>query len=86
MPAKGTELVESGDVIDMSMSVDDCVYRSELFPKGLLAKVWPSVEKESEPVDLQGDGGAGALVTRVLGGADGTVAPDDWNADGRARS
>jgi len=65
-PAKGAEFIETGDVVEMLMSVEDGIDLSDFFAEGLLAEVWAAVDKEGSPRTSEEDRAACASVVRVV--------------------
>ena len=81
MPTEGTEFVESRDVVDVTMRVEDIVDLGEFFAQGLLAKVGPSVDENGAVLGLDMQGASRSRVARIGGSANGTGAADDRDAN-----
>ena len=81
-PAKGAEFIESGDVIEVFVGVEDGIDDGKFFAESLLAEIGAAVDEELAPWTLEKDGGARAVIARVVRGADRAGASDYGDSDG----
>ena len=81
MPAKGAEFIETRDVIDVLVGVEDGIDFGEVFAEGLLTEIGAAVNEEGSPGAFEEGGAAGAVIPGVIGGAGGALAADDRDAD-----
>src|SRR5262249_15694091 len=81
---KRTHVVETQDVVGVSMGINDGVDVRNVLADGLLAKVRRGVNDYTAAAVLQHDRGASAAVTRIAGMTDGARAPDGGHAHGRS--
>ena len=80
--AEGAEVIEAHDVIGMGVGEDHGVEAAEAFAEGLGAEIGAGVDHPSGFGGLEINGGAGALVVGVSGGADGAIATNHGDALG----
>jgi hypothetical protein len=79
-PAKGANLVESNNVVDVIVRVEDVIDDGEFLPQRLLAEIGAGVDEKADFISLQMDGRTGAAITRIGRKAHRTVAADDGDA------
>ena len=65
MKAERSEVINSEDVVRMSMRIKHRIDVLDLRPYRLLAKVGCGIDQYDPPVVFQHDGGTGALVVRI---------------------
>src|ERR1700732_2942517 len=80
----GANIVQAENVIGVAVSVKNGVESIQFFAQGLEAEVRRSVDDNVVGVIGKQDGGPGALVSRVGGFANSTVAGERGYAHGRA--
>lgn len=82
--AERPEIIESHDVIGVTVGVDDCVDTADVFAQGLSVKVRAGVDQDGVGVVLKAYRGPGAAIARVGRGADDAVTAEGRNAHGGA--
>jgi hypothetical protein len=80
----GANVVETQNVIGVAVRVKNGVEPIQLFAHGLKAEVRRGVDDDIVTVECEKDGWPGALVARVGGFADSTMASERGDAHGRA--
>ena len=87
--AERAQVVESEDVVCVTVGVEDCVNVADVFADGLCVEVGPGIDQDGAAVVVEANRGAGATVARVAvgrcgGGADGAVAAEGRHPHGGA--
>ena len=81
---EGTEIIEAEDMVGVGVRIKDGVEVGDTRAKALGAEVRGGVDDDVFAREIQPDGGAHAVIARVVGGADIAVATNRRNADAGA--